>query len=87
MDQTICRIWHTQKIELKKNGDKDGQALYKLPNNVEYGKTMKNLRNKNGIKLINKKKDYLKWKSKLYVTKNIWQWFSRDTWKQSYFNT
>ena len=31
------------KLEAKKNGDKDGKALYKLMNNVGYSKTMENL--------------------------------------------
>ena len=34
MVKTICRIWHTQKIEAENKGDKDGKALYKLMNNT-----------------------------------------------------
>ena len=30
-----------KRIKAKKNGDKDGKALYKLMNNVAYGKTGK----------------------------------------------
>ena len=34
--------FNTQKrIEVEKNGEKDGKALYKLINNAVYGKTMK----------------------------------------------
>ena len=52
----------TQKrIEAVKNEDNDEKALYKLMNNSVYGKTMKNLRNRINVKLVNNKKDYLKW--------------------------
>ena len=42
-------------------------------NNAVYGKTMKNLRNRIDVKLLNNEKDYLKWtlKTKLYITRNI----------------
>ena len=53
-----------ERIEAEKNGDKDGKALYKLMNNVVYGKTMENLRNRIDVKLVSNKKDYLKWTSK-----------------------
>ena len=55
---------HTHKIEIEKNVDKDGKALYKLMNNAVYGKTMKNLRNRIDVRLISNKKYYLKWTSK-----------------------
>ena len=55
--------FNTQKrVEAEKNGDKDGKGLYKLMNNAPYGKTMENLGNRIGVKLISK--DYLKWASK-----------------------
>ena len=57
--------FNTQKrIEAEKNGDKDGNALYKLMNNAVYGKTMENFRNRIDVKLVSNKKDYLKWASK-----------------------
>ena len=51
--------FNTQKrIEAKKNGGKDGKALYTLMNNSVYGKAMGNLRNRIDVKLVSKKKDY-----------------------------
>ena len=43
---------HKKVQKQKKNGDKDGKALYKFMNN---GKTMKNLRNKIDVKLVSNK--------------------------------
>ena len=48
----------------RKNGDKDGKALYKLMKNAVYGKTMENLRSRIDVLLVCNKKDYLKWTSK-----------------------
>ena len=63
-----------KRTEIEKNNDKDGKALYKLMNNAIYRKTMKHLRNRISVQLINTKrlfKMYLK--TKLYATQNIWQ--------------
>ena len=48
----------------KKNGDKDGKAIYELMSNAVYGKTMENLRNRIDARLVSNEKDYLKWSSK-----------------------
>ena len=50
-----------KKTEAEKNNDKDGKALHKLMNNAKYGKTMRNLRNRIDIKLVNNEKYYLKY--------------------------
>ena len=47
-----------KRIEAEKNVDKDGKALHKLINNAIYGKTIKNLRNRIDVKLINNEKEY-----------------------------
>ena len=47
-----------------KNGEKGGKPFYKLMSNVVYRKTMDNLRNRVGVRLVNNQKDYLKWTSK-----------------------
>ena len=63
----------TQKQNQRKNGDKDGKALYKLMNNVIYRKTMENLVNRIDIKARKQRKGLFNMytKSKLYVSQNI----------------
>ena len=46
---------------LRADGKADGKTFM---NNAAYGKTMKNRRNKTGVKLISNTKDYFKWTSK-----------------------
>ena len=61
-----------KRIEGETNGDKDGKTLYKIMNNVVYGKTMKNLRYRVDIKLLSNKKNYLKWTLKTsYMSQNM----------------
>ena len=41
-------------------------------NNDLYGKTIENLRNRNGVNLVNNENDYLKWTSKqCYISQKI----------------
>ena len=44
----------------KKDREKDEKALHNLMNNVAYGKTMENMRNRIDVKLAINEKDYLK---------------------------
>ena len=64
MVKTIYWTEHTKKNRNRINNDKDGKALNKLMNNAIYGKTVKNLRNRIDVKLVNNEKDYLKYASK-----------------------
>ena len=63
-----------KRIQVENDNDKDGKALYKLMNNGIQGKTIKNLRNRIGVKLVNNQKLFKMYlKTKLYVAQNIWQ--------------
>ena len=83
MAETICWIQHKKRIEAELNGHKDGKALYKLMNNAVYGKTMENLRNRTDVRLVTceqqKRVSEMGMQTKLHVTQNIWEWFSRYT--------
>ena len=48
----------------RKDGDKDGKALWKFMNNAVCHKKMENLRNRIDVRLISNKKDNMKWISK-----------------------
>ena len=63
------------RIEVKKNNDKDENALFKLICIVQiaiYRKTMENLRHRINVQLVNNKTDYLKstWKP-IYISHKI----------------
>ena len=57
-----------------KNGDKDEKELYRLINNVIYGKPMENLRNRSHVKIFKHQKRLFKMdiKTKLHLVQNIW---------------
>ena len=56
-----------KKIEAEKQSNKDGNE-----NNTVYDKTMEHSRKRVDIRLVNNRKDYLKWTSKpSFVTQNI----------------
>ena len=63
------------ETEAENNGDQDGKAFNKSIKNAVYGRITKNLRNRVDLRLVNNKREYLKWTSKpCYVsTNNIWQ--------------
>ena len=74
MAKTIWWIQHTQKNKTRKNGEKDGKALYKLMNNALYGMAIENVRKRINVKLVKKKKRLFKAdiQTKKYFTQNAW---------------
>ena len=67
MSNLIQKKKKKKKIEAEKHSDKDGNE-----NNTVYDKTMEHSRKRVDIRLVNNRKDYLKWTSKpSFVTQNI----------------
>ena len=52
----MSNLIHKKSIKAEKNREKDGKALYKVMNNVLYGKTTENLRNRIDVGLVSNKK-------------------------------
>ena len=71
MVKTIYWIQHTHKNRHIQKWKQRWKSIVQINENVIYGKTMKNMRNWVDVKLVNNKKDYLKYKPRLYVTQNI----------------
>ena len=46
-------------VEVQKDGDKDGKALYKLMSSTVYDITLENVRRMIDLRLLSNKKDYL----------------------------
>ena len=57
---TLCIRIQSITMAREKNGDEDGQALYKLMNKAVCSKTMENLRNRIDVKLVNNEKRLFK---------------------------
>ena len=73
--------FNTQKlIEAEKNWDKDEKSLHKSMDNDIYSKAMENLENKIDRRLLSNEKRLFEMdiKTKVYVTKNIWQQFGSN---------
>ena len=77
MTRILYKVWYKKKhkFEAENTGDQDGKALNKSIKNVVYGRITKNVRNRVDLRLVNNKREYLKWTSKpCHVsTSNIWQ--------------
>ena len=54
----MLKLTHKKRTEPEKTDEKDGKPLYKLMNNVNYSKTVENLRNKTFQNVLKKEKDY-----------------------------
>ena len=65
-----CIDFNTQKR--KEANNQADQNLFKLLNNVVYGKTMKNMRKRIKIRITKTQKDFLKYVSRpTYISHNI----------------
>ena len=77
MTRILYKVWYKKKhkFEAENTGDQDGKALNKSIKKVVYGRITKKLRNRVDLRLVNNKREYLKWTSKpCHVsTSNIWQ--------------
>ena len=50
--KNIQRIRIHKRTDAEKNNDQVGKTLYKLMNDIVYGKTMENLRNTINLKIV-----------------------------------
>ena len=66
MTRILYKVWYKKKhkFEAENTGDQDGKGLNKSIKKVVYGRITKKLRNRVDLRLVNNKREYLKWTSK-----------------------